>query len=85
MEENHEAVIERIENQCNSLHAMELRKKMLQGLLFAPMDKPDSEYAVITGCHGPFSVLHVAHLTNLLRHVGLNFTFLEKEVCCGNS
>lgn len=85
MEESPEVLMERIGNQHNSLHAMELRRKMLQGLLFAPMDAPNPEYVVITGCHGPFSLLHLAGLTNLLGHFGINFTFLTNEVCCGNS
>lgn len=84
-EEKHEVVIERIGNQSSSLHAMELRRKMLQDLLSAPLDAPNPEYVVITGCHGPFSLLHLTYLTNLLRHLGVNFTFLAKELCCGNS
>ncbi len=85
MEETHEVITERIKNQSNSIHAMELRKKMLQGLLFAPLDVHNSEYVVITGCHGPFGLLHLSYLTNLFRHLGVSFTFLGEEECCGNS
>ena len=85
MEKNYGDLIERIKNQSNSLHAMELRRKMLQDLLFAPLDAPNPEYVVITGCHGPFSLLHLSNLTKLLEHLSINFTFLSKELCCGNS
>ena len=85
MEENYQVLLERIENQSNSLHAMELRRKMLQGLLFAPMDAGNSEYVLISGCHGPFSMLHLSNLVSLFRHLGINFTFLAEERCCGNS
>ncbi len=76
--------IRQIENHRCSLNPEELRLHALKFGLGVTLDKP-TEYAIVTGCRSASVFVHLAAVVKLLRHYGLDHTFLSTESCCGNS
>lgn len=76
--------VELIERQGSSLPVTDLRRKILGAFFGCPLDS-QAEYTVVTGCHNAFNITHVKRLTDVLKHLGVSFTFLSREMCCGHS
>jgi Fe-S oxidoreductase len=76
------AAYEKIRRLGSYVDHHEQRERLLRSGLRANVDKP-AEYAVMTGCNPLFSLTAVKSFLDLLRHFGVSYTFLSKEVCCG--
>jgi Fe-S oxidoreductase len=60
-----------------------LRKKVLHNLGLPPA-KETAEYMVVFGCYVPFSYGSlISDYFQVLDHIGINYTYLEDELCCG--
>lgn len=73
-----------VETVGTSLTAMDMRKRILTIAMGLKVDEP-AKYAMISGCNSPTGFVHLRHLAELLKLVGVDYTFLSEEVCCGNS
>ncbi len=76
--------VELIERQGSSLPVTDLRRKILGSFFGSPLDR-QAEYTIITGCHNAFNITHLKRLTDILKHYRISFTFLSREMCCGQS
>ncbi|MGA2159503.1 MAG: (Fe-S)-binding protein [Dehalococcoidia bacterium] len=61
----------------------EKKRRVLVDELGFPINKK-AEYAVIAGCFQPEGMPHVFRaFRNVLNHLNIDYTLLEKEYCCG--
>ncbi|WXG47144.1 MAG: (Fe-S)-binding protein [Candidatus Atabeyarchaeum deiterrae] len=73
----------RIEEEGSRTTPLSIRKFLIGSGLSAPLDKKNTEILMITGCYVPYSSIEgFISLVKLLKHFGVDFTFLEKEYCC---
>lgn len=78
------AKVQQIENQGPSVEIGAMRLRLLKETIGARVDQ-QAEYAVLAGCNAPFRFYHVKSFVELLERLGISYSFLSKEYCCGNS
>lgn len=78
------AKLHQIEAQGPSVEVGAMRLRLLKEMMGARIDRR-AEYAVVTGCNAPFRFYHVKSFVDLLERLGVDYTFLSREFCCGNS
>lgn len=61
-----------------------MRLRMLKETIGARVDQR-AEYAVLLGCNALFRFYHVKSFVELLERLGISYSFLSKEFCCGHS
>jgi len=70
---------EKLRNPYNE--AREERTAWFEG----PVDRFDAKVAYFVGCTGAYRQQHIAKRTaNILKKLGIDFTVLSQEVCCGS-
>ena len=78
------AKIQQIETQGPSVEVGAMRLRLLKEMMGARVDQR-AEYVVVSGCNAPFRFYHVKSFVDLLERLGVDYSFLSKEFCCGNS
>lgn len=76
------AKIQQIESQGPSVKVGAMR--LLKEMMGARVDQP-AEYAILVGCNAPFCFYHVKSFVDLLERLGVSYSFLSREFCCGSS
>lgn len=76
--------IQKIEVQGPSVEIGAMRLRIIKETIGARVDQR-AEYAILTGCNAPYRFYHVQSFVEVLERLGVSYTFLSKEFCCGSS
>nr|MDO8099682.1 (Fe-S)-binding protein [Candidatus Njordarchaeota archaeon] len=73
----------RIEEGGSRTTVLSIRKFLLGSGFGAPLERRNADVLVLSGCYIPYSSVEgFSAFVKLLKHFGVNFSFLEKEYCC---
>lgn len=78
------AKLQQIGEQGPSVEIGAMRLRIIKETIGARVDQA-ADYAVLTGCNAPYRFHHVKALVDLLERLGVSYSFLSKEYCCGSS
>lgn len=78
------AKLEQIGTQGSSLEIGAMRLRLIKETMGAKVDQR-ADYAILAGCNAPFRFYHLKSFIDLLERLGVSYSFLSNEFCCGSS
>ncbi|MDO8689455.1 MAG: (Fe-S)-binding protein, partial [Dehalococcoidia bacterium] len=78
------AKLEQIGSQGPSVEIGAMRLRLIKETMGAKVDQR-ADYAILAGCNAPFRFFHLKSFVDLLERLGVSYSFLSNEFCCGSS